>query len=238
MSFGCLFLDIHSTIHHSNTSVHQIRHTCLTTSPVSRHLTWRFSFFLFSDFTFDFLRSWSDAMLWLCWDVKMGFKKRYLMVFEEQYKNARGCHWQCVGQGGSGSSWVFLGKLSPFTTTNSNVDLGCIFQALFVGMVCSCYSLWLTTTIIVVVGTHMGLGSLVPPKVQVKGQPAPLLICGPFWHTTSLVGQNAVNVRKSTPTHCMTFLPLRACRSMCTFLNPSITCIRNTTMFLLWTLTR
>ena len=102
-------------------------------------------------------------MLWLCWDVKMGFKKRYLMVFE-QYKNARGCHWQCVGQGGSGSSRVFLGKLSPFTTTNSNVDLGCIFQALFVGTVCSCYSLWLTTTIIVVVGTHMGLGSLVPPK--------------------------------------------------------------------------
>ena len=154
----------------------------------------------------------------------------------EQYTNARGCHWQCVVQGGSGSGRVFLGKLSPFTTTNSNVDLGCIFHALFVGTACSCYSLGLTTTIIVVVGTHVSLGSLVPPKIQVKGQPMALLYAALFGILLRLLVKMRSMFGKPIPTYSMRFPPLRARGSMGTFLNPIITCTRIYYYVSSWTL--
>lgn len=88
------------------------------------------------------------------------------------------------------------------------------------------YSLGLTTTIIVVVGTHVSLGSLVPPKIQVKGQPMALLYAALFGILLRLLVKMRSMFGKPIPTYSMRFPPLRARGSMGTFLNPIITCTR------------
>ena len=167
-----------------------------------------------------------EAMMLCCgYDVgiaKDGFQEM-IPYGVEQYTNARGCHWQFVRARGSGSGLPRKGKLSPFTTTNSDPDLGCIFLWSPFWWA-SCYSLWLTTIVSHSRGPHLSFGTrLVATKDSSQRTTGGFVVVwSPFRHTTSLIGQNAVNVWKPIPTHSMRFLPLHGRGSMCTILNPLI----------------
>jgi hypothetical protein len=134
---------------------------------------------------------------------KDGFQKT-IRYGVEQYTNARGLSLtMCRARGNNGLGRVFLGKLSPFTTTSSNVDLGCIFEALFCG-----HGVFLLFPLI---DHHHNSSSRDPRELREFSATKDssqrtnhgFVVCGPFWYTTSLVGQNAVNVWKNQSRHIL-----------------------------------